>query len=123
MQYLTYEEYLNMGGTLDKTAFERFSYRAKGIIDNATHNRITGEIKEEIKNCFIAVVDYLSTNERRGAEVTSRSQSAGNVSESESYSVLTLDDKKAELEQIILDYLGSVEDEHGRPILYRGAQY
>ena len=40
MIYLTYEEYSNMGGICDLTAFNRFSDRVFGIVDNATHNRI-----------------------------------------------------------------------------------
>ena len=40
MQYLTYEEYTEIGGTLDLTAFNRNIDRACGIIDNTTHNRI-----------------------------------------------------------------------------------
>ena len=40
MQYLTYEEYTEIGGTLDLAAFNRNIDRACGIIDNATHNRI-----------------------------------------------------------------------------------
>ena len=40
MQYLDYQEYVSIGGICDATAFVRFSDRAFGIVDNATHNRI-----------------------------------------------------------------------------------
>ena len=64
MTYLTYEEYSNMGGVLDLTAFNRFSDRAFGIVDNATHNRIEpmhGEPKKAKAICR-DLVEYLARN-------------------------------------------------------------
>ena len=40
MTYLTYEEYSNMGGVLDLTAFNRNIDRACAMIDNRTQSRL-----------------------------------------------------------------------------------
>ena len=40
MIYLTYDEYVETGGTLGLTAFNRNIARASGMIDNATFCRI-----------------------------------------------------------------------------------
>ena len=122
MTYLTYEEYSNMGGVLDLTAFNRNIDRACGIINNATHNRIECMKKppEKVKPLCRDLLEYLVQN--NGAKiVTSKSQSAGGVSESESYAVKTADDLQNEIAGMIYDYLGSCVDDNGTPLLYRGA--
>lgn len=122
MTYLTYEEYTQKGGTLDSTAFNRYIDRASGIITNATFDRVQfmQEIPAEVKACCRDIVEYLFVNVPRETMVTSRSQSAGNVSESESYQTKTTDDIANDLDDIIYDYLHSVHDDKGTPLLYRG---
>lgn len=121
MTYLTYEEYSNMDGVLDLTAFNRFSDRAFGIIDNATHNRIEcmAEVPQRAKALCRDLVEYLVEN--NGIKiVTSKSQSAGGVSESENYATKTSDDVYGDIQNIIYDYLGNETDDNGTPLLYRG---
>ena len=122
MIYLTYEEYSNMGGVLDLTAFNRFSDRAFGIVDNATHNRIEymAEVPQRVKALCRDLVEYLARNDTTEIAVTSRSQSAGGVSESESYVTKTADDMYGDIQNMIYDYLLNVTDDNGTPLLYRG---
>ena len=121
MTYLTYEEYSNMGGVLDLTAFNRNIDRACGIIDNATHNRIEGmtEVPQRAKALCRDLVEYLVEN-NGDKIVTSKSQSAGGVSESESYATKTADDVYGDIQNMVYDYLLNVTDENGTPLLYRG---
>ena len=121
MTYLTYEEYSNMGGVLDLTAFNRNIDRACGIIDNATHNRIEcmEEVPQRAKALCRDLVEYLVEN--NGVKiVTSKSQSAGGVSESEGYATKTVDDVCGDIQNIIYDYLGNETDDNGTLLLYRG---
>ena len=121
MTYLTYEEYSNMGGVLDLTAFNRNIDRACGIIDNETHNRIEcmAEVPQRAKALCRDLVEYLVEN--NGIKVlTSKSQSAGGVSESESYLTKTADDVYSDIQNMIYDYLLNVTDDKGTPLLYRG---
>ena len=123
MIYLTYEEYLNIGGICDLTAFNRNIDRACGIIDNATHNRIEGmaEVPQRAKALCRDLVEYLARNDITETSVTSRSQSAGGVSESESYATKTADDIYGDIQNMLYDYLGNEKDDKGTPLLYKGA--
>jgi hypothetical protein len=122
MQYLTYEEYVEIGGTLDTTAFNRNIDRVCGMIDNATYGRVEQmtEIPRQVRACCRELVEYLANNVN-GKTITSKSQSAGGVSESESYATKTTADVETETANIIFDYLGSVKTDNGTPLLYRGA--
>jgi hypothetical protein len=122
MIYLTYDEYTEIGGTLDLSAFERNIARASGIIDNATFCKIEkmSSIPEQAKHLCRDIIECLVRNAVTDLTVTSKSQSAGAVSESESYEVKTVEEVTQALSGMIFDYLGSVRDDNGTPLLYRG---
>ena len=121
MIYLTYEQYKEIGGVLDLTAFNRNIDRTCGIIDNATSNRIEcmAEVPQRVKALCRDLVEYLVEN-NGDKIVTSKSQSAGGVSESESYATKTADDVYGDIQNMIYDYLLNVTDDNGTPLLYRG---
>ena len=50
-QYLTYEEYMVLGGTLEEVPFNELEYECRRIIDSRTQNRLKNadEIPEEVK--------------------------------------------------------------------------
>ena len=123
MQYLTYSEYLNMGGELNETAFLRHIDRACGFVDLHTQSRLRSalEVSQKAKACVRDLVEYLANNLSNGKAVTSKSQSAGGVSESESYATKTLDEINAEMLNIVYDYLAIEKDDCGTPLMYRGA--
>ena len=122
MIYLTYDEYSTMGGICDLTAFDRNIDRACSIIDNATHNRIEcmKKVPQRAKALCRDLVEYLARNNTTEIAVTSRSQSAGGVSESESYATKTADDIYGDIQNMVYDYLLNVTDDNGTPLLYRG---
>jgi hypothetical protein len=122
MTYLTYKEYSNMGGVLDLTAFNRNIDRACGVIDNATHNRIEcmEEVPQKAKALCRDLVEYLARYSTSDMVVSSRSQSAGGVSESESYVTKTDAELQADIGNMIADYLMAETDDNGTPLLYRG---
>ena len=122
MIYLTYDEYTEIGGTLDLTAFNRNIDRACGIIDNATHNRIEfmAEVPQRAKALCRDLVEYLARYSTSDMIVSSRSQSAGGVSESESYVTKTDVELQADIDNMIADYLMAETDDNGTPLLYRG---
>ena len=122
MTYLTYEEYQKIGGICDLTAFIRFSDRAFGIVDNATHNRIAPMhgVPKKAKALCRDLVEYLARYSTSDIVVSSRSQSAGGVSESESYVTKTDVELQADIDNMIADYLMAETDDNGTPLLYRG---
>ena len=122
MTYLTYDEYSEMGGICDLTAFNRNIDRACAMIDNRTQSRLEcfDEIPQIVKVVCADLVEYISTNTVDKPIVTSKSQSAGGVSESESYAVKTADDFANDLDRIF-EPLAVVKTKNGISILYKGA--
>lgn len=125
MIYLTYDEYKEIGGTVDLTAFNRNIARASGMIDNATFCRIEkmSKVPDNAKHLCRDLIEYLVRNNVTDLTVTSRSQSAGAVSESESYAVKTVEEAQEEITRMIYDYLGGCFDDNGNLLLYRGAKW
>lgn len=122
MQYLTYEEYKSMGGELNETAFLRNIDRACAMIDIRTQSRLETfeSIPQIVKIVCADLVGYIATNTVDKATITSRSQSAGGVSESESYATKTVEDYSADLDRIF-EPLAVVKTSNGISVLYRGA--
>lgn len=124
MAYLDYYEYLNLGGVCDEATFNRNIDRVCGVIDNATFNRIHAmeEVPSNVKSLCRDLVEYYSTNfNLNEREIKSYSESAGAVSESVSYVDRDTDKIKSEVDDIILEYLGSLTNDNGIPLMYKGA--
>ena len=114
MQYITYDEYVNIGGKLDVAAFDRYSIRAFSRINQRTQGRIKEDsITIEVKHLCRDMIDYLALNDVSKVKLSSASQSMGGVSESESYVVKSASDMDADIENMFSDYLS-------HELLYRG---
>lgn len=123
MRYLTFAEYsADVGGTLDEAAFNRNIDRACGVIDNATFNRIEAMevIPSQVKALCRDLIEYFDGKFGSSGQISSRSQSAGNVSESESFVIRSIEERAGEINDMVFDYLGMVTDDKGTPVLYRG---
>lgn len=122
MMYLTYEEYSNMGGICDLSAFNRNIDRACAMIDNRTQSRLKcfEEIPQIVKVVCADLVEYISANTVDKPAITSKSQSAGGVSESESYNIKSDEDYVADLDRIF-EPLVVVKTKNGISVLYKGA--
>ena len=123
MTYLTYGEYAEMGGICDLTAFNRNIDRACGFVDLHTQSRLQSVLKvsQKAKACVRDLVEYLANNVSNDKVIASKSQSAGGVSESESYATKTTDEMNCEMLNIVYDYLATEKDDNGTPLMYRGA--
>ena len=124
-QYLTYNEYKALGGSLDITPFNLLEFEARRIIDNRTLQRLKGieQVPQEVKMCVLSLVDTINS-------YANKSQTSKNISSESvgSYSVSyanggqiqeTIKSKNVELNDIIFTYLSGVivNKEH---ILYLG---
>lgn len=124
MEYLTYEEYEQLGGTLSETDFSKEIHRACAFVDSRTFDRLqtTETISPKVKYCCKDLVEYLaSAKSVDGRIVSSRTQKANNLSESETYSSATHDERNADMLEIVYDYLINEKDDNGTPLMYRGA--
>lgn len=121
--YLEYDEYQNMGGTLDTSAFTLWERKAEYEINaqaaGKTGTRISKltELPQAVKDCTFDLIQFLSANATDSKTVTSESQSSGGVSESYSYNVLDDDDIRDEANERIREFFygGGIGD-----LLYRG---
>jgi hypothetical protein len=122
MQYLDYQEYVSIGGVCDTTAFNRNIDRACGIIDNATHNRIEcmKEVPQRAKALCRDLVEYLANDFGSSKQISNHSQSAGGVSESESFVIRSIEERAGEIDDMVKDYLLNEVDDNGTSLLYRG---
>lgn len=135
--YLTYEEYQNMGGTLEETAFNDFEMEAEAIIDWYTFNRLQKDTTypEKLKQCMYKLIKLaqerqaaLSLGEADSGESTEGAEkyiaSRSNDGVSVSYNVMNasqvFDTLKDEMGKTVKMYLNGVVNELGRKVLYRG---
>ena len=79
-QYLTYEEYKALGGTLDLMPFNLLEFESRRRIDIRTQNRLkdvdSEDIPQEVKLCVYALINSIESY----ASATSNVSSNGNVS-------------------------------------------
>lgn len=130
--YLTYDEYLNMGGTLELAAFNLKGYDAEKLIDKRTFNRIKKDndfvIPMDLKICMFKLINILQEKEQFLASIDSQQviSSRSNDGVSESYVTYGIEDKKKEfeskLESSMNDCLYGVTTSKGIPLLNRGLQ-
>lgn len=122
MQYINYDQYKELGGKLDDAAFKRNIARANGVIDSMTFNRIEAmsEIPNNAKELCRDLVEYFADNFGSSRQVSNRSQSAGGLSESESFVIRSTEERAGEIADIVKDYLMNIADDNGTPLLYRG---
>lgn len=135
--YLTYEDYFDMGGTLeDEAAFEELEFEARSIIDWWTFNRLQKDetYPEAVKRCMFKLIKLIQEKEIAMSPVTKDSSdssivTAGIVRESNDnvlaeYNTLTarqaMDMSRSEIKTIVSRYLQGVRNSLGHKVLYRG---
>ena len=122
--YLTYLEYQEMGGTLDKTAFDRFSFRAEGLINKYTYRRLIGEtdIPEAVKRCMFDLISVCEQQDETlgnaGGMITSRSNDG--VSESYASPDSVRQNFNTQIDDIIEISLTGVYNSKKQRLLFKG---
>jgi len=127
-QYLTYEEYKALGGTIDLTPFQLLEFECRRRIDERTQNRLKNvdKIPKEVKLCVFKLMNVMTSYDQ-GLDSVSRNIASENI---DGYSVSyvtgsqiqeVLKTKNNEIDDIIMTYLSGVivNDEH---ILFLGVQ-
>jgi hypothetical protein len=120
-QYLTYEEYIALGGTLDQMPFNLLEFEARKQIDVRTQNRLKNEINipQEVKLCVYNLISkiqlYQNDTNRNISSESVGSYSVNYVDNIESF----VKNKSTELDDIIVNSLYGVIV-NGEHILYIG---
>ena len=122
-QYLTYEDYKSLGGTLDEMPFNILELKARQIINERTQNRLKNieEIPQEVKICVYDLIQiinkYNNSNNSTSSNISSENIDAYSVSY-KSGTELTEEQKKQYDDVMETDLYGVIVD--NTPILYLG---
>lgn len=123
-QYLTYQEYLALGGTLDEMPFNLLEYNARKKIDERTFGRLVdkGQEYQEVKLCvynMITTLNSYSSYDTQNKAISSESTDGYSISYGTPQKSIT-EAKNGELEDIMNSYLANIVIDNV-PVLYRGA--
>ena len=125
-RYLTYDEYMEIGGTLDETPFNILEFEAQKEIDKYTFGRLKdlNEQINEVKMCVYALMSILNTyssmNNAQAKGLTSESIDGYSVSYGQA-SESIVKSKNENVKSIIKTYLSDCKLDNGTPYLYVGA--
>lgn len=109
-QYLTYQEYLTLGGTLDEMPFNLLEYNARKEIDSRTQKRFIGigneyeEVKLCVYNLIPAIQSYDTTQNKT---ISSENIDGYSISYGTPQKSFT-EAKNSELDDVIYKYLYGV---------------
>jgi hypothetical protein len=123
-QYLTYQEYKGLGGTLDLTPVNILEFEARKNIDKYTFGRLKNldSQVEEVKMCvlnLISLLDSYNSTENLKRAISSENIDGYSVSYA-STTTETIKAKNSEIKGVIEEYLINCKLEDGTPYLYRG---
>lgn len=120
-QYLTYQEYLTLGGTLDEMPFNLLEYNARKEIDSRTQKRFIGigNEYEEVKLCVYNLIPVIqSYGTMQNKTISSENIDGYSISYGTPQKSLT-EAKNSELDDVIYKYLYGVVV-NGEHALYIG---
>lgn len=128
-QYLTYEEYRSLGGTLDLAPFNLLEFEARRKIDIRTFNRLKADnIPQEVKLCEYHLINSIENYAKSLQSVANNGNIKSESTDGYSISYISASEvsnivksKSAELDDIIRTYLLGVvyDDEH---LMYCGVE-
>lgn len=122
-QYLTYEEYKSLGGTLGEMPFNILELKARQIINERTQNRLKDveQIPQEVKICVYDLIQiinkYNNSNNSTSSNISSENTDGYSVTY-KSGTELTEEQKKQYDDVMETDLYGVIVD--NTPILYLG---
>ena len=122
-QYLSYEEYKSLGGTLGEMPFNILELKARQIINERTQNRLKDveKIPQEVKICVYDLIQtinkYSNSNNSTSSNISSENTDGYSVTY-KSGTELTEEQKKQYDDVMETDLYGVIVD--NTPILYLG---
>lgn len=126
-QYLTYTEYIQLGGTIPKEMpFNLLEFNARKCIDKYTSGRLINltEQVQEVKLCVFELIKslekYCSDVEKFNTNnIASESIDGYSISYNTNFEEI-IKSKQSDISSIIYTYLANCKLEDGTPYLYRG---
>lgn len=93
-KYLTYNEFLSLGGMIDELNFNYYELTARKKLDYITSNRIK-EVTDDIKFCMVKIINYYY-NRQSGIPNSDDIQSFKNDEVSITYKTITGESRTSE---------------------------
>lgn len=124
--YLTYDEYVQMGGTAVEAAFPRLEYMARKRIDRYTQNRVKAvqEIPEAVKRCMVELANAMDKSDPTKTASEAVLSGFSNDGYSESYAEpMTTETQENNLYGIIRSMFSGEYDDNGTPLLWLGVDH
>lgn len=130
-QYLTYDEYQELGGTLTETPFSLLEFKARKYIDKYTFGRLINleNQSQEVKLCEYEIIEKLRSYDTSNDNSTITNKNIASES-IDGYSITYAntitnvsqieEGKEKEIQDIIYTDLANSKLENGTPYLYRG---
>ena len=124
-QYLNYEDYKSLGGTLDIMPFNILEFESREIIDTRTQSRLKNidVIPQEVKMCMFAIMNAIQSSviDNKKANISSENIDGYSVTYLSPVEIQqSIKAKNDEIEDIMFSYLMDVIV-NSTPILYLGA--
>ena len=123
--YLTYDEYVNLGGSASQTAFLTLEFKARKQIDYLTANRVQDmqDVPNAVKLCMACIMNMDQATGAEAQATNPQMTSFNTDGYSESYGhALSADDTAKQIKKQIEAMLYGEMDDNGVPLLYRGAR-
>ena len=123
-QYLSYEEYKSLGGTLGEMPFNILELKAQQIINERTQNRLKDveKIPQEVKICVYDLIQtinkYNNSNNSTSSNISSENIDGYSVTY-KSGTEMTAEQKSQYEDVMLTDLYGVIVN--GESILYLGA--
>ena len=123
-QYLTYNEYVELGGTLEETPFNLLEFGAQKVVDKYTFGRLVDLESQinEVKLCIFELIKISSeslANSNRDKSISSETIDGYSVSYAQSSEAL-IEAQTSMLKETVKTYLSECYLEDGTPYLYCG---
>lgn len=123
MAYLSYDEYKEMGGTMEQADFTLAEFKAEKRIDYLTDSRVKAmaEVPEAVKLCIMAIMEMESKVGTEAQVSNPVVTSFNNDGYSESYGkAMGAEDADKAMNGLVKEYLYGEVDDYGVPLLFRG---
>ena len=122
--YLTYDEYLDMGGLLEQAAFTRWGVQAALFIDRVTQKRIRGmkTVPPEAKRLAFELIALASAADPLNPSLylTQETEIVDGVHSSRIYSPGRARTVTDTMERLAVTYLDGLTGDDGTPLLFLG---
>lgn len=119
--YLTYDDYVGMGGGASESAFPRLEYKARAHIDRLTFQRLkhVESISDAVKYCMFDLINAVEAEEANGAAAFGR-EIAAMSNDGVSISFATSGKVSSRYAAIVRTWLAMETDANGVPLMYPG---